>query len=185
MQISEYQGTAWLGDLYLYISYPAMALIWEQGKWARAADPSLPRTEPLQRECTQRFYQQYGLPCSHVILACIIGKTKLQKEQIHPRWWLRKPISYDDEIRRVSVRDPAVVESIRPRLSNNKKNPVPQKLELPGYMPTAPPATQGRGLPASITRDATQAEMEEAFATQQATQTRGRGTRGQHDVCYM
>lgn len=187
-QLLIYRDVSWLGDLHHKVSHLAMKLIWQQGIRARATDPTHNNPQLLS-DCSHRFEHQYGLPCSHTILNIIINKGTIQKEEIHPRWWLQKPISYDDEISR--IRDPAIVENLRgrPRLANNNKVAVPSSLMPPSSTAStsaAPPSTrrtqssqQGRRrLPASITRHQTQAEAEEAsFEASQRPTKRPRSTR--------
>jgi hypothetical protein len=161
--INKYRNADWLGDLPLLITRRALLLLWEQGKKARAADPRLPEPTPLE-PCSGTWYQQHGLPCKHDILAAIEDRLELQKQQVHPRWWLRKPIDLSAVI--YSIRDPAIVEKVRgrPRGARNKKIPIPVHLMPPGMrtpagesrpsserpMPQATPRTgSGRRVPSS------------------------------------
>lgn len=132
-QLNTYRNQLWLGDLPLLISRPALSLVWKQGLWARAANPD--RQQPYDLGyCTERFSNQYGLPCSHRIFEVIAANEALQKEEIHPRWWLRKPLDYEVELRR--IRDPAVVMRLRgrPRLARNAKETVPESLVPPSSL---------------------------------------------------
>jgi hypothetical protein len=142
--LNRYRNADWMGDLPLLLSRPALELIWEQGKRARAA--LLPHQDhtPLEA-CSDTFTHQYGLPCKHAIFEVISAGQSLQKEGVHPRWWLRKPLDIDDAIRR--IRDPAVIERLRgrPRGSRNKKVAIPAHLRPTGGTPvrgSRPPASQ-------------------------------------------
>ncbi|EAQ84339.1 hypothetical protein CHGG_08353 [Chaetomium globosum CBS 148.51] len=123
------QQQGWLGNIPMTVSYVAVDLLAQQHRLAVAAMPSsrglMP--EPL-RPCTGSFMQQYALPCSHMIFKKLDDGEALSKEDVHPRWWLAKPLDIDEPLLR--LRDPDVVQSLRgrPRLPNNEKMTVPSSL---------------------------------------------------------
>ena len=150
--LNVYMRADWMGDLPLLISRPALSLLWQQGKRARAADPSLAEPIPLD-PCSQVWGQQHGLPCKHRIFDAIVAGVPLQKEEVHPRWWLRKPVDVEDEIRR--IRDPAIVVRLRgrPRGSKNKKIAIPANYRPPAVaQATSTQNASSRSTPASSTR---------------------------------
>ena len=67
----------------------------EYRKVVKALDPADPK--PLE-PCSDTRMRQFGLPCSHVIMDCIVTKKPLIKDDIWERWWLRKApeVSYHD-----------------------------------------------------------------------------------------
>lgn len=87
------QQQGWLGNIPMTVSYVAVDLLAQQHRLAVAAMPSsrglMP--EPL-KPCTGSFMQQYALPCSHMILKKLDDGEALSKEDVHPRWWLTKPL---------------------------------------------------------------------------------------------
>jgi hypothetical protein len=90
-QRDKYLKQAWLGKLNLQITYQAIDLIAKQYRFALAALPDQREPKPL-RPCTGNFEHQYGLPCSHRILDCLMNGTPLRRSQIAMRWWLDKPL---------------------------------------------------------------------------------------------
>ena len=89
----QYLHRRWLGQLPTQITYHAIDLLARQHRIALVAVPTErnPHPPPL-RACTNRFKQQYGLPCSHTILPLLLQKKALEKEDVHPRWWLEVPL---------------------------------------------------------------------------------------------
>ena len=90
-QRDQYLKQAWLGKLNLQITYQAIDLIAKRHRFALAALPDQREPKPL-RHCTGNFEHQYGLPCSHRILDCLMNGTPLRRSQIALRWWLEKPL---------------------------------------------------------------------------------------------
>ncbi|EAQ87040.1 hypothetical protein CHGG_08293 [Chaetomium globosum CBS 148.51] len=78
----------------------------------------------MQMRPRQRFIQQQG----HIIFKTLDDGEALSKEDVHPRWWLAKPLDIDEPLLR--LRDPDVVQSLRgqPRLPKNEKITVPSSL---------------------------------------------------------
>ncbi|KJZ69123.1 hypothetical protein HIM_11491 [Hirsutella minnesotensis 3608] len=128
-QRQEYLGQQWLGRLNVEISYYGIELLARQHCWATAAMPSASRAAVPLRACTGQFTQQYGLPCAHTILQRLEADSVLAKEDVHPRWWLEKPLDLEEPLLR--IRDPDVVENLRgrPRLPRNEKIVVPSSLQ--------------------------------------------------------
>lgn len=204
-QRRQYMQQEWLGMLPIQITYRAVDLLAKQHRFAVAAMPSPTREVVPLRPCQKRFSQQYGLPCSHDILRRLQVSQPLEKEVIHPRWWLEKPLDLMEPLLR--IRDPNVVENLRgrPRLPSNKKLTIPSSLrsQEPENSPTeTTQSTQPRQprqprqsqqttrrLNPSVRRTLSQAELETEGSprpTQRTstprsrghTNTRGRGTRG-------
>ena len=87
----DYIGRDWLGALPTQISYQAVNLLAGQHRLvqkALAAKISDWRCE--DDDCS--FTQQYALPCAHIIKARVEAEEPLELEDIHPRWWLVKPL---------------------------------------------------------------------------------------------
>ncbi|OAQ58186.2 transposase [Pochonia chlamydosporia 170] len=166
-QRDQYLKQAWLGKLNLQITYQAIDLIAKQYRFALAALPDQRKPKPL-RACTGNFEHQYGLPCSHRILDCLMSGTPLRRSQIAMRWWLEKPLNAEDKL--LEIRDPAIVRSARgrPRLNaDNKKLKVPRYLKIADY-------TSKPGSDADDTDD-DDAETEPAQRSQGRHSARGRG----------
>ncbi|KJK84890.1 hypothetical protein H633G_11289 [Metarhizium anisopliae BRIP 53284] len=68
----QYLKQAWLGKLNLQITYHAIDLLAKQYRFALAALPDQCEPKPLL-PCTGNFEHQYGLPCSHRILHCLMN----------------------------------------------------------------------------------------------------------------
>lgn len=87
------QQQHWLGNIPMTVSYVAVDLLAQQHRLAVAAMPSasIPFPERLE-PCTGCFMQQYALPCAHIILKKLEDGQALCKEDVHPRWWLTKPL---------------------------------------------------------------------------------------------
>jgi hypothetical protein len=83
----------WLRDINTQVSYVAVDLMAHQARLAIAAHltEKNPRPKHLSA-CTGRFMQQFALPCAHHILERLEAKESIQKDDIHPRWWLEKPL---------------------------------------------------------------------------------------------
>lgn len=90
---TKFNNQPWLGYLPLQISLPALELIYKQGLMAQSAirSESTSRPQPLE-PCSHTFTEQFGLPCKHFIANIINNGETLQKEHVHARWWLRKPL---------------------------------------------------------------------------------------------
>lgn len=82
---------SWLGNIPLTVAYVAVDLLAQQHRKAVAAMPSNPDPQPLP-PCTGSFMQQYGLPYSHTIEKRLKAGEALSKDDVHPRWWLVKPL---------------------------------------------------------------------------------------------
>lgn len=87
----SYSEEAWLSDIKCKISEAAFEVLLPQANLAIAALSKNPEPKHLPK-CTGRFIQQYALPCAHVILARLEAQKKPQPGDVHPRWWLRKPL---------------------------------------------------------------------------------------------
>ncbi|KAK1246767.1 hypothetical protein MKX08_000569 [Trichoderma sp. CBMAI-0020] len=123
------QQQHWLGNIPMTVSYVAVNLLAQQHRLAVAAMPSASIPFPKRLEpCTGCFMQQYALPCAHIILKKLEDGQALCKEDVHPRWWLTKPLDMEEPLLR--IRDPDVVQTLRgrPRLPNNKKMTIPSTL---------------------------------------------------------
>ena len=83
--------SSWLDELCVKVTYQAVDLLSRQHRLALAAMPSHKEPKPLQ-PCRQQFTQQYGLPCAHIILQRLQGGIPLELHDVHPRWWLEKPL---------------------------------------------------------------------------------------------
>lgn len=83
----------WLGNIPMTVCYVAVDLLAQQHRLAVAAmpSPSIPFPDRLE-PCSGTFTQQYALPCAHVILKKLEDSEPLCKEDVHPRWWLTKPL---------------------------------------------------------------------------------------------
>lgn len=81
----------WLRDINTQVSYVAVDLMAHQARLAIAAHHTEknPRPKPLS-VCTGKFTQQFALPCAHQILGRLEADESIQKQDIHPRWWLEK-----------------------------------------------------------------------------------------------
>ena len=87
----QYIGRDWLGVLPTRISYQAVDLLAFQHRLAQKA-----LVGKLCLSCCEdddcSFTQQFALPCAHVIKERIEGNKTLELEDVHPRWWLKKPL---------------------------------------------------------------------------------------------
>jgi hypothetical protein len=93
-QRRKYLTQTWLGDITMYVTFPAIELIAQQHRLAAAAIEA-PRREAIPlRPCRKQFRHQYGLPCSHEILQRLHQKVPLSKYDVHTRWWLDKPLVF-------------------------------------------------------------------------------------------
>jgi hypothetical protein len=89
----EYIHREWLGDIPKKLTNKAIELIIRQYRIAIQAIPVEGRPSPPDlRPCRQQFRRQYGLPCSHVILAYLEDKKPLGSDLVHPFWLLRTPL---------------------------------------------------------------------------------------------
>lgn len=81
----------WLRDINTQVSYVAVDLMAHQARLAIAAHHTEknPRPKPLS-VCTGKFTQQFALPYAHQILGRLEADKSIQKQDIHPRWWLEK-----------------------------------------------------------------------------------------------
>lgn len=89
----KFMHREWLRDVNTQVSYVAVDLMAHQARLAMTAylTPKNPRPKLLSM-CTGRFTQQFALPCAHRILERLEAKESIQKDDIHPRWWLEKPL---------------------------------------------------------------------------------------------
>lgn len=87
-----YKDQKWLGELNVQVTYIAVNLLAEQHRLALAAMPSQGKGPVPLQPCQQRFTQQCGLPCAHVIFQRLQADIPLTKLDVHPRWWLIKPL---------------------------------------------------------------------------------------------
>lgn len=92
MKLKEkYSKRDWLGNIRFTVSYDAVRLISFQYRLAAVALPTARNPVSLP-PCTGNFTQQFALPCSHLIHARISRGLTLSKRDVHPRWWLEKPL---------------------------------------------------------------------------------------------
>jgi hypothetical protein len=92
-QRQRFIGQSWLGNITLTVSYHAIDLLAQQYRLAVASIPSRFNPQPEElKPCTSNFTQQYGLPCAHTIYHKLEEKEALCQEDVHPRWWLEKPL---------------------------------------------------------------------------------------------
>jgi hypothetical protein len=93
----EYLNRPWLGALATQLTYSAVDLLAKQHRKAAAA--MLPINPVPLPPCTGNFTQQMALPCAHRIKEVLDVENEgngegiaLTKDEIHPRWWLQKPL---------------------------------------------------------------------------------------------
>jgi len=162
--VNTYRNQEWLDDgLPTDLTRAAMALVWDQGKVARAARKNGHSLLP----CTKSFTQQMGLPCSHTIFDKLEHAGVVTKLDCHPRWWLFKPLTYENAFER--IRDPEVVVTLRgrPRVPKNSHIAVPIQLQATpqrtrdGVKRTMAHTSRSRGghLSASVRRHLSQDEL--------------------------
>jgi hypothetical protein len=83
----------WLRDINMQVSYIAVDLMAHQARLAIAAYLTAKNPCPKHLSvCTGSFTQQFALPCAHRILERLEAYKSIQKDDIHPRWWLEKPL---------------------------------------------------------------------------------------------
>ena len=99
ISILRSHGRDWLRDINTQVSYIAVDLMAHQARLAIAAYLTAKNPCPKHLSvCTGSFTQQFALPCAHRILERLEAYKSIQKDDIHPRWWLEKPL-----VRKLSI----------------------------------------------------------------------------------
>jgi hypothetical protein len=118
---SAYLSQTWLGHANRNISYKGVDMLAKQRRIAMSylLVPAFRAPTPQLQPCTSRLRVQYGIPCSHDLLARLQSDhadlVVVDKSDWHQFWWLERPLDEEDPY--VDIEEPLEVTTSKGRPS--------------------------------------------------------------------